>query len=242
MWKVKLKWLFPSALLTSFMQFYWQTLALYLFSLPCNLHYDIHLMPSVSCSKHSDYLSWLQGLKLKVPLVTSIYSGSLLKTVFNLFWCSEYPFSGSGFCTPFPGELAAQEPGFKSLNDLSDLNNSWAWSGCQSSLGCISQPVVLCGLQHCPECTQGSGLDPCPWQFLDGLLSQLNVHVRFDFTLCLSEDLHTLHHAEGRGLNFCTFPDLGSFQHTTCVRVLWSSGSTNDCLHHFPLRNSLSRA
>lgn len=97
------------------------------------LHYDIHLMPSVSCSKHRDSLFSLQGLKLKVPLVTSIYSGGLLKTVFNLFWCLEYPFSGSRFCTLLPRELPAHEPGFKSLNDLSVLNNSWAWSGSQQN-------------------------------------------------------------------------------------------------------------
>lgn len=39
----------------------------------------------------------------------------------------------------------------------------------QSSLGCISQSEGLCGLQHSPQCTQGSGLDPCPWQVLNSI-------------------------------------------------------------------------
>ena len=115
------------------MQFHWQTFAWYLFSLPYNLQCDIHLMFSVSWSEHSNSLWALRGLKLEVPLANSVYSGSLLKTVFNLFWCSEYPFSRSRFCTLLPGELAAQEPGLKYLNELSLLNNSWPWSGSQQN-------------------------------------------------------------------------------------------------------------
>lgn len=99
----------------------------------------------------------------------------------------------------------------------SKTEGSW-----QSSLGCISQSEVLCGLQQCPQCTQGSGLDPCCWQVLNSLLPQLNIHTKFDFMLCLSEDFHTLYHAEGEGLKFCTLPNVGSLQHTICVRVLWS--------------------
>lgn len=209
------------------MQLYWQTLAHCLFSLPCNLHYDIHLMSSVSYSTDSDYLLSFQGLKLKVPLVTSIYSGILLKTVFRVFFDAQNILSlGLDSALGFQENWQPKSQAL-SLNDLPVLNNSWAWSSSQQNCRQLSviprlHQSIWGALWVAAVPTQGSGLDPCCWQVLNGLLPQLNVHTKFDFMLCLSEDFHTLYHAEGGGLKFCTFPNVGSLQHTICVRVLWS--------------------
>lgn len=116
------------------MQLYWQTLAHCLFSLPCNLHYDLHLMSSVSYSKDSDYLLSFQGLKLKVPLVTPIYSGILLKTVLNFFFFDAQNILSLGLDSAL-GFQENWQPKSQvlSLNELPVLNSSWAWSGSQQN-------------------------------------------------------------------------------------------------------------
>lgn len=242
MWKVKLKLFLPSSLLLA------NTCSV-LVLLTLQLA-QWHTPAAFSFLFQTQWLLSLWGLKLKVPLVTSVYSGSLLKTVFNGFWHSEYIFSRSKFCTLFPGELAAKEPGFKSLNDLSVLNNSWAWSGSQRNWRQLSviprfHPSIWGTLWVAALPTVYTRLWawPLPWQVTSSIFSQLNMHMKFDLMLYLSEDLHTVYHAKGGGLKFCTFADLGCLQHTIGVRVLWSLGSTDSCLNHSLQRNfSLSRA